>query len=256
MRGSFVRTIATLLLAGAAACDGGPVAPGEIIQTLTERLETQSIVFHFSAGDRVDTDWQQRFHDWIEPQLGVRLPAKLQYYKYTGRSQMRAVTGMETNGFAEPEVYSVHSIFPSDGHEAVHVYSALVGRPSDFFNEGIAVTLNSEPGALPLAPRWNGTHVYEHTQLLVQTGQLRPLQTIVTTAAFRDVHEWVGYGEAGSFLLFLIEEFGLDHLLSFFRISGRDDSRASIESAFRSVWGISLAEAEQRWLQTIADWGG
>ena len=97
----------------------------------------------------------------------MRLPANLNYNKYRDRSQIRKVTGLETNGFAEPSTYTVHSIFPHDGHEAAHVYTALVGRPSDFFNEGLAVALNSEPGAMP----W--TYCAAHFQAARSPARLR-----------------------------------------------------------------------------------
>jgi len=246
---------AAVLLVATTACGGGPVSPNEIKQELTDRLETQSIIFRFSSGDAVDSGWQQAYHDWITNLLGVQLPAKLNYYKYTGRSQMKSVTGMETNGFAEPSVYAVHSVFPHDGHEAAHVYTALVGRPSDFFNEGIAVALNTEPGA-GWTSKWNGTHVYAHTQLLVRTGQLRALGPMLTTSAFRGVDEWVGYGEAGSFLLYLIEQYDIGPMLSFFGMSAQGDSRARIESNIRLVWGADLAELEADWLAFIDGWSG
>lgn len=238
------------------ACGGGPVEPEDITRTLSVELQTSNIVFRWSAGDAVDSDWQQAFHDWITGQLGVELPNKLKYYKYSGRAQMESITGRSTNGFAEPEVYSVHSIFPHDGHEAVHVYSALVGRPSNFFNEGIAVALNVEPGSATWAPPWNGTHVFAHTQLLIRTQQIKPLPAIVTTSAFNDVDTWVGYGEAGSFVLFMIQQHGLGRILDFFRRSAKNDPLSRIEDNMRAVWGISLAEAEANWLAFIDTWGG
>lgn len=245
-----------LLLLAVVACGGGPVLPGEIVETLSDRLDTQSVSFHFTPGDAVDANWQQGFHDWITGQLEVQLPAKLQYYKYTDRGQMSRITGRNTNGFAEPSVYAVHSIFPHDGHEAVHVYSALVGRPSNFFNEGIAVALNIEPDAAVGEPQWNGTHVYAHTQLLVRTNQFRPLSGIVSTDGFRGVSEWVGYGEAGSFVLFLVEQYGIDRMLVFFRMSAQGDSLSRIEANVQSVWRMSLSEAEAAWLEYVGGWSG
>ncbi len=245
-----------ILLAAAQGCGGGPVSPEDILKELTEQLETQSIVFRFSVGDSVDADWQQSYHDWITILLGVQLPTKLTYNKYTGRAQMQRVTGMTTNGFAEPSIQTVHSIFSRDGHEAAHVYSALVGRPSDFFNEGFAVALNTEPGVVPWTPHWNGTHVYAHTQLLIRTNQLRPLAPMLTTGAFRNVDELIGLGEAGSFTLFMIEQHGLGRLLAFFAMGTRDDSRSRIEANFLAAWGISFAVAEAAWLQFIDGWSG
>lgn len=242
----------TVMMVG---CGGGPVSPSRIDAVLTARLETAGIIFHFTTGDGVDADWQQRFHEHITAAFGIQLPTRLQYYKYRDREQLHDVTGRDTNGFAEPSVFAVHSIAPHDGHEAVHVYSGLVGRPSNFFNEGLAVALNTDPGEPVVAPQWNGTHVYAHTQLLTRTNQRRPLSAIVTTDGFRSTSEWVAYGQAGSFVLYLIEQDGLGPMLQFFGTSSQDDSLSQIESRIQATWGITLAEAEARWLAYVDEWG-
>jgi len=244
------------LVLAAAACGDGPVSPGDILDDLTETFETQSIVFHYSRGDAVDSGWQQSYHDWITDLLGVQLPVKLTYYKYVSRSQLADVTGMETNGFAEPDVFALHTIWPYDGHEAAHVYTSLVGRPSNFFNEGLAVALATDPGLAVWNSRWNGTHVYAHTQLLISTGQLRPLGPMLTTDGFRAVDEWVGYGEAGSFCLWLIEQYDIGPMLRFVGMSAQSDSRARIESNMQAVWGQDLATLEAAWLEFIDGWSG
>ena len=72
---------------------------------------------------------------------------------YRDRDHMASLIGRSANGLAEPQRLEGHSIFSWHSHEAVHVYSALVGRPSDFFNEGLAVALALDP----LAGRFDGT---------------------------------------------------------------------------------------------------
>lgn len=244
------------LLLTSTGCNDGPVSPGTILDDLTETVETQNIVFHYSRGDAVDSAWQQAFHDWITDLLGVQLPTKLTYYKYSSRSQLASITGKETNGFAEPEVYALHTIWPYDGHEATHVYLSRVGKPSNFFNEGLAVALNTEPGVVPWTSRWNGTHVYAHTQLLISTHQLRPLGPMLTTDGFRAVDEWVSYGESGSFCLWLIEQHGIGPMLRFVGMSTQFDPRDRIETNMRTVWGQDLATLEAAWLEFIDGWSG
>ena len=55
---------------------------------------------------------------------------------------MQQMTAKVTNGWADPATFAVHPIWPWDNHEVVHVITALFGRPSDFFNEGIAVAMS------------------------------------------------------------------------------------------------------------------
>src|ERR1043166_8339522 len=107
------RTLQVLLvLAAAGACGGSPAAPTKA--TLTERIASAHFVFHFSAGDRVDVDYEEAFHVWATAQLGVT-PGTIQYNKYTGREQMGAITGNgNTNAYAETGTSTIHTIWPSD----------------------------------------------------------------------------------------------------------------------------------------------
>lgn len=238
--------VAVVLLSG---CGGGPTDPAEITRALTQRSSTADITFHYSEGDAVDAEWQQRFHEWATGRLGVRLPGRLQYFKYLDRAQLEAITGRSTNGFAEPGESRVHSIWRTDGHEALHVYTALLGRPSDFFNEGIAVALNVDPSGT--APQWNGMHVHEHVAMLRRTNRFVPLSEMLTTESFRRVDSWRSYGEAGSFIHFMIREHGIERMLTLFRTGSRDDSHSTIREQMRALWGMPVAEAERRWLLAV-----
>ena len=105
--------------------------------------ESASFRYHYVAGDRVDADWQETYHAWATARLGVSLPQKIEYHKYQSRQAMGERTGnYNTNGFAEPSRFEIHTLWPTDNHEVVHIYTALVGRPSDFFN-GIAVAFQT-----------------------------------------------------------------------------------------------------------------
>jgi hypothetical protein len=179
------------------------------------------------------------------------VPPKIDYRKYTSRSDMATRTGVgNTNAYAEPETFTFHTLWPWDNHETVHIYTALVGRPSDFFNEGIAVAFQTDPLAGDFEPRFNGQQVHDAARLYRQTGQLvLPLSRIVTTAGFRGVSDsTLSYREAGSFVAFLIARFGLDRVLQFFRASTRDDALTVIESRFQQMFGTKLADAEAEWL--------
>jgi hypothetical protein len=135
----------------------------------------------------------------------------------------------------------------------VHIYTALVGRPSEFFNEGIAVAFQTNPLAGDLEPRFDGEPLDDAARRYRQSGQLvLPLSRMVTTSGFRGISDTVlSYRESGSFVLFLITRFGLDRVLQFFRASGRDDSLAVIEQRFQQSFGSTLAAAEADWLAVV-----
>ncbi|HXW07819.1 MAG TPA: hypothetical protein VD833_21495 [Vicinamibacterales bacterium] len=57
--------------------------------------------------------------------------------------------------------------------------------------------------------------------------------------------------EAGSFVRFAIDTYGLDRVLSFFRASSRTDSLDVIRERFAMAIGVSLEAAEAAWLEVL-----
>jgi hypothetical protein len=112
--------------------------------------------FH-EPGDTTNVPRQEAFNAWALERLAVVVPQKVEYRKHSSRAAMARYTGQgNANGFAEPERFVFHTIWPYDNHEVVHVYTALVGRPSDFFNEGIAVSFGTDPSNSNFSVRFNG----------------------------------------------------------------------------------------------------
>jgi hypothetical protein len=232
---------------GAAACGGGPTAPGST-EPLTESVATADIVFFFATGDRVDADLQQGYHDWLEDALGVSLPGQMEYRKYRNRSHMGGMTGSQGNAWASPDPPVVHTIWPRDNHETVHVLAARFGRPTDFFNEGLAVAFQMDPVAGDLVAKWSGTPIHDIAARLRLQGSLPPLATWVESGAFRTRPDGDSYPTAGSFVRYLIDTHGLGAVRDLFgRAGNRDDSLAAVRAAFAAAFGISLEEAEAGW---------
>jgi hypothetical protein len=212
--------------------------------------------YFYESGDTVNVSQQETFNAWALRRLGIVVPQKVEYRKYFSREAMAAYTGRgNTNGFAEPDKFTFHTIWPYDNHEVVHVYTAVIGRPSDFFNEGIAVSFQTDPSRDNFSVIFNGVQVHEACREYLRAGTLPlPLSRYVTTSDFRTLQDQVlSYRMAGSFVLFLEERFGLPQVLVFFRLSGtgRDDSLATIRSRFEQTFGATLDDAEVGWLAML-----
>jgi hypothetical protein len=247
------------LIALLIACSGSrsPTAPSPqvtpspqvLAQALPLSLESANFTFHYSAGDSVDPLHQEAWYAWAVTHLGVTPPQKIEYYKYTSTLQMQQITGMAANGFADPPSFSVHTIFPWMGHEVVHVLTALVGRPSDFFNEGIAVSMQVDPYAAdPTRALWNGVPMDAIARAALAGGRLPHVQNMADTPSFRVIPDTDGYPWAGSFLQFLVTNYGIPKTLDFFRGGGgRDESLSTIMSRFEQLYGMSLTDADLAW---------
>jgi hypothetical protein len=235
-----------------AACGGSPSAPSPSPLPLVN--ETAMMRYYHESGDTIDIPRQEAFNAWAVERLGIALPQKGEYRKYLSREAMGRYTGnANTNGFAEPALFRIHTIWPFDNHEVVHVFTALIGRPSDFFNEGIAVSFQVDPARDDLTVRFNGQQVHEATRLYLQSGSLPlPLSRYVTSSGFRSISDsTMSYRMAGSFVLYLTERFGLPAMLRFMHVNNRDESLESIQGRAQAVFGVSLEQIESDWLAML-----
>jgi hypothetical protein len=233
----------------AVSCGGGtPTAPTVPLSSTTE---TPHYVFHSAPSDTVEADRQEVFHDWFTPMFGVSLSQRIQYNKYRSRSDLKAATGHDTNGFADTGIFTLHTIWPFEPHEAIHIYTASFGRPTDFFNEGIAVGLSTDPMAGRFTPWWNARPVDDVVRGLRQSGRVPQLMTIVETTPFRGLDDQVSYPVAGSFMAFVVASYGVEPTKAFFRAGTRDDSLARIRASFEGAFGVTLDAAEQAWIRHL-----
>jgi hypothetical protein len=250
--GRFPSALALLLIAAACGGSGSPTSPSPSPLPVTS--ETVNFRFHSGSADTIDSNWQEAYHAWATAKLGVQVPQKIDYYKYRSRQDMGDHTGKyNTNGFADPAKFEIHTLWTTDNHEVVHIYTALVGRPSDFFNEGIAVGFQTNPPAGNFESVFNGQSVHQACRQYLQLGTLAlPLDRVVTTNDFRAMSDDVlSYRQAGSFVRFVTDTYGINRTLDFFRISNRDDNLSTIKQRFASAIGVSLESAEASWLTML-----
>jgi len=249
------RLISSLALAVTlTACSRHAVSPTDPTPAvpLAQTLESASYVFRFSTGDTVDPVWQQVYYEWAVAALDVRVPQRVAYNKYQSRSQMGDLTGhYDTNGYAEPAAFTVHTIWPIDNHEVIHVYSALFGSPVALFNEGLAVAHQTDPARGDLTPRWNGVDLHDWAKTFRRQGALVPLDRLLASADFRRVDPNVTYPESGSFVRFVLERYGLDRVKQFFRTGSPSDPPESVRQQFQTVYGRSIADVEHDWWAMI-----
>lgn len=233
------------VLSALSAC-GGAAAPSAADQLSVSQASTYAD-FKFSSGDSVDTARHDAFHVWATVALRISMPQRLQYNKYRNLAHIEAVTGQASNGFAEPDKFTVHSIWTFDPHEATHVYTSLFGRPSDFFNEGIAVALAVDPLSGVYVSKWNGTPIDDVARSMKRAGTLPIISGMTATAAFRNVNDQTSYPVSGSFVSFVLAQRGIDAMRAFFAASSRNDSGPAIDTQFRAAFGWTVAEADAAW---------
>ena len=247
------RYLCSALALGALAC-GSPTAPAAPAQTaLGRQIETADFTFRFSADDSVDVTWQEAYHQWAVAALGVAVPRRIVYNKYLNRAHMGAQTGNgNTNAYADPDRFEIHTIWSRDNHEVVHLYSLAWGRPTALWTEGLAVAYQVDPVAGDFEPRWSRIPLHEHARQFLAQGRLIPLADLLTTRGFRQFDPNVTYPQAGSFMRFLIQTCGLEGVRRLYATGHGDDDAASVRTSFGGACGRTVDEAEMAWREMLA----
>ena len=240
----------------------GPVVQSDLERAavaLTERLESESFVFHFRPGDgaRIQVERSEAFHRWAVGYLGVTPPKKIDFYMFRSGEEMAAAFGYRFGGKAFPPEFAVATAYSWHNHECFHLYTSLVGNPPRIFIEGMAVAHEVDPYNDVWFSQWNRAEPYPEPHLVVAhrlmaDGLLYPIESILASDDFnRRVDQetsTVAYEQAGAWVTYLVQTHGIDRMKQI--VSGIPylASRDTVRSRFEAVYGVSLAEAEVAWL--------
>jgi hypothetical protein len=232
-----------------AACGNSPTAPGDF---LVVQAETAAYSFRAAAGDTIDTAWQQTYHDWAVAALDVTITRRIIYNKYRSRQHMGELTGRSnTNGFATSDSFEIHTIWPTDNHEVVHLFTSTFGFPPALFNEGIAVAHQTNPPRNDFVAKWNGTPLHDHARAFRRSGRLIALGQMIDTNDFRRFDAEITYPQSGSFMRWLIDTQGLAKVKALFARVNFQAPQTASHAAFLDVFAMTLEQAEQRWLEFL-----
>jgi hypothetical protein len=229
---------------------GSPTGPSPSGPPLTQVVTTAHFEFRYSDGDAIDTAWQEAFHDWAIRELQVTITRRIVYHKYLSPMHMLALHygPGNVNAWADPDLFTVHTIWPTDSHETIHLYSSTIGRMTSLFNEGLAVAFQVDPVRGDMTPRWNNRHVHDIAASLRASGRLVPLARILTIEEWRAIDSQVSYPEAGSFVRYLLDTHGgIAPLWQLFNGSTQTDSPTLVRSKFEAAYGRSLDALEADW---------
>lgn len=232
-------------------CGGSsPTGPSASGPALTEIVTTAHFEFRYSRGDSIDTAWQEAFHEWATRELQVTVTRPIVYSKYLSPMHMLALHygPGNVNAWADPDLFTVHTIWPTDNHETIHLYSSTIGRMTSLFNEGLAVAFQVDPMRGDMTPRWNNRHVHDIAASLRASGRLVPLGSVLTIDAWRGLDSQVSYPMAGSFVRFLLDAHGgIGPIRQLFAGSTQTDAPTLVRSKFEAAYGRTLEALEADW---------
>ena len=159
------------------------------------------------------------------------------------------------NAWADPDLFTVHTIWPTDNHETIHLYSSAIGRMTPLFNEGLAVAFQVDPVRGDMTPRWNNRHVHQIAASFRASGRLVPLASLLTIEQWRALDSQVSYPLAGSFVRYLLDVHGgIAPLRRLFSGSTQADAPALVRSKFEAAYGRTIEVLEREWHAFLDAW--
>ena len=85
-----------------------------------------------------------------------------------------------------------------------------------------------------------------------EQGRLVRIDELLETRGFRRFDSDVTYPQAGSFVRYLLDTYGLDTWKQLYGKGGPIDAAADVRAHFAAVYGRTVASAEADWLAMIA----
>lgn len=181
----------------------------------------------------------------VESALGLKHPEKIRYHKYRSDARKEELTGRPGGAHFDSNV--LHATSYNDRHEIVHVLTEPWGHGSPFLSEGLAVHL---------AGSWYDRDVDDFTKMVIRTSGMTPLRQLADSKTFASLPIGVAYPQAGSFVRYLVRNYGMESLKKVYVASGQQESYADVSKRFEQVYPKSLEDLERDWwdyLLSLAD---
>ena len=209
---------------------------------------TDHYVFHFKEHSMAERDivsvssLQEECYSFISCCLGTEANGTIHYHFFDTPEEVGrqyAIThdnddDEPCNGFALPDTVSkdgmnhIYAVYNDKlkcigFHEDAHIISYSLGRPiSQFVREGLAMFFDRY---------WWGIDNYSWTRWYLEQGKLPSVKKMLQNEFFREYDDSTIYPIAGAFTSYLIERYGMQKYLAFYRACTGDAERAC-ETAF------------------------
>jgi hypothetical protein len=250
-RGGKGATFALAIPVVAALLCGCYPTPIDLEAVLTQTERSEHFVFHYAPGDGVDVARAEAFYAWISARLALDLDHPIQFYKFQNTEQKVSLTSDGGNARAYPDTNSVCTIWTWDNHEVTHLLTYRLGTAVALFNEGIAVANQVDPLDNSYTPYWSVLPLRDTARDLLGADEVPALASILDSDDFRAADANITYVVAGSFVEYLLEQYGVQTVLGLLPGASHHERPAAAAARFERVFGITLDTAEQAWRASL-----
>lgn len=202
-----------------------------------------NIEYYFQAGDE-PSERSITYHEESIRVLGeylqTEVPEDIRYFKYRDLDTMEEYTARRLNAFRNGT--TIHSIWPTERHELVHVLADEWGKPPHLLGEGLAVFLSGQ---------WQGEPVREYARRLAATKDWIPLTSLLTAKQFVQKPDLVTYAIAGAFVEWVDTAYGREAIRELYSSLDVHGTAAQNRATLERVLKLSVEDAETELLRHI-----
>lgn len=205
--------------------------------------ETKNFTFHWLAAKAYpegSMEFQQALFDNYCTRLGVPETErpKINSYFYPDSATLYATVGEKTLKKSYWDEKEVHSVFPVDDHEIVHIVTKPYGVLPFALTEGTAFYLMGD---------YRGRPVLQVAQQVLVDGNLPDLVALVEQSVMVRINPEFVAPAAASFIGYLLEMYGPDKFLELHRTANAASSPVEFDKGFQEAYGFTAAQAEEEW---------
>ncbi len=240
----------TVIIIQSCAFHSSQLDYSKINDALNKKISTEHLIYHMSKNDSVNTDWEETYFDWLSKKLSIEPTKKIDYYKYQDTNQKYLLTKDKGNAVAWGN--SLHTIWPTDNHEIVHVLvSEYVGDPPKLFTEGIAVAHQVNPLENDFIPKWGGKSIDDLSKTYETNGQIPPLDSLLIMDQFFKYNPNITYPISGSFVKYILENYGYDKFYNFIKVCDWTCSLSKIKTEYSKIYNEDIETSWSKWLELV-----
>lgn len=214
------------------------------------RAESEHFVYHFTQPGAV-TDEHMRYHeqflDSVRELMQVEVPERIDYFLASNEEEADFLGLPPWRYAGEGQLYTVVCNSPRFAHEVCHAMLPAQ-PPNNMLSEGLAVYLADNLDGL-----FGEINHRQEAVKLLDEGKLLPLDQLAArdTRAISPSFDYVSkvvYTQAAAFVMYLIEERGIEKFRQLFQ----EANIADFPAVFGRIYGQGLDEAEEEWHRWLA----
>jgi hypothetical protein len=210
--------------------------------------ETRNFTFHWLPGHEFpdgSMDFQQQLFDNYCTRLGIPEVdrPRIDTFLYPDTVRLFEEIGEHTARKSFWDDAEIHSIYPVDDHEIIHIVLKPYGVLPFALGEGTAFYLIGE---------FEGEPVLKVAQNILNEDRLPTLLAMVDPALMNRISARLVCPAAASFVGYLLEMFGPEKFLELHRQANAARTPGEFKIAFDSVYGRPVEEAEVEWRTLLA----